>query len=205
MAILIHPSYFPSISHGVAIANNEVVLEVEDNYQKQTYRNRTYIYSPNGRQMLSIPVRHSDGKGKQKYKDVKIDNSFPWQKQHWKSLETAYRTSPYFEFYEDEIAPLFHKKQDFLLDLNIATIALISDCLQLNLEYNKTRSYEITPPSEIVDLRNLIASKKEPDFEFEHYIQVFGDKHGFISNLSVLDLIFNEGPNALTYLESQSL
>lgn len=205
MKTLLHPTYFPSVSHFVAITNNNTIFEVHDNYQKQTYRNRTFIYSPNGKQLLGIPVKHSKGSGRQKYREVQIDNSFNWQKQHWKSLETAYRTSPYFEFYEDEIAPVFQKKHQFLMELNFETLELMCECLQLETELIKTGSYQRYPGEGIKDLRTLAESKKDPVFGFENYIQVFGDKLGFIENLSILDLLFNEGPNALSYLESQSL
>ncbi|ETN97066.1 WbqC family protein [Zhouia amylolytica] len=203
MKALLHPTYFPSISHFVTIANKEIIFEVEDNYQKQTYRNRTFIYSPNGKQLLSIPIKHAKGTGRRKYKDVQIDNGFSWKKQHWKSIETAYRTSPYFEFYEDEIAPIFQKKHRFLMDLNFETIELISECLQFEIEIQKTDTFQINPENNIIDFRSLVESKKEPIFNFDNYIQVFGDKHGFIENLSIIDLLFNEGPNAISYLESQ--
>jgi len=102
MNTIIHPSYFPSISNFVAIAKADIVtLEMEDNFQKQTNRNRMYIYSPNGIQLLNIPIKKSKV-AHQKTKDVKIESAFDWQKQHFKSLEAAYRTSPFFEYFEDE-------------------------------------------------------------------------------------------------------
>ncbi|NAS29865.1 hypothetical protein GTQ40_02670 [Flavobacteriaceae bacterium R38] len=205
MKSLIHPGYFPSIAHFVVIAKNtdQLLIEMEDNYQKQTYRNRLYIYGANGKQVLTVPIKHS-GENRQKYKDVKIENNFDWQKQHWKSLQTAYRTSPFFEFYEDELQPLFEKKHNFLLDLNFQTIDLISECLQLDFIFDKTTSYE-KEPQEIHDFRKLIIAKKETTYSFEKYTQVFQDKHGFIENLSILDLLFNEGTNAISYLENQQI
>src|SRR3990167_7681388 len=105
MNILIHPTYFPSISHFVAMAQSEqITFEIEDNFQKQTNRNRTYIYSPKGIQLLNIPVKHSK-LSHQKTKDIQIENDFDWQKQHFKSLEAAYRSSPFFEYFEDDIRP----------------------------------------------------------------------------------------------------
>ena len=101
---LIHPSYFPNILTFSYIMHHDICWEVEDNYQKQTFRNRTYICTDRGKHILSIPIVHvGKANGRQKYKDVTIDNSYPWQRQHWRTLETAYRTSPFFEFYEDEI------------------------------------------------------------------------------------------------------
>jgi hypothetical protein len=108
MNILIHPTYFPSVSHFVAMAQAETItFEMEDNFQKQTNRNRMYIYSPNGIQLLNIPVKHSADTRHQKTKDIKIESAFDWQKQHFKSLEAAYRSSPFFEYFEDDILPIF--------------------------------------------------------------------------------------------------
>ena len=204
MNIIIHPTYFPNISHFVGIVNAENVLfEVEDNYQKQTHRNRTYIYGANGKLSLSIPVKHSH-KNRQLYKDVKIVNDSNWQLSHWKSLQSAYRTSPFFEFYEDELAPLFHKKQQYILEFNFKCLNVIADCLELDLNYKTTNFYQ----KEILnsnDLRFLVNARKEQQQHFESYTQVFSNKHGYINNLSVLDLLFNEGTNALNYLHSQKL
>ncbi|RNL68035.1 hypothetical protein ED312_23440 [Sinomicrobium pectinilyticum] len=202
--ILIHPTYFPSVMHMVALVNHRVILEAEDNFQKQTYRNRMYIYGPGGKQLLTIPVKHSKTGEHQKYRDIRIENDFNWRKQHWKTLQTAYRTSPFFEFYEDDLAPVFEKKPEFLMDLNLETIAFVCDILQINPEYGKTSAYE-REVSGMKDYRFMVNAKGEPEFPLEPYTQVFGEKHGFISNLSILDLLFNEGPNALSYLEAQIL
>lgn len=203
MNLLVYPTYFPSISHFVAIAKaDKITFEIEDNYQKQTNRNRTYIYSPNGIQLLNIPVKHSKEKHQQT-KDIKIETAFDWQKQHFKSLEAAYRTSPFFEYFEDAIYPIFSKKHDFLIDLNFETIEIVTKCLGKKLEFNKTVEYFHEAP-DFVDLRNLANGKKDTAV-FEPYTQVFGDKHGFINNLSILDLLFNEGRYALDYLKQQSI
>lgn len=205
MTTLVHPTYFPSIAHYVSFAKaDQLVFEVEDNFQKQTYRNRTYIYGANGKLMFNVPVRHDKTVKNQKYKDIKIANETPWQRLHWKSLESAYRTSPYFEYYEDELRPLFEKRYESLLELNFDTIQLINECLQLEIEISKTTVYE-SIVSDTQDYRKLAVVKKEPDYGFEKYTQVFDDKHGFLPNLSILDLLFNEGTNALTYLEQQTI
>jgi len=205
MNILIHPTYFPSISHFAAIVQAEkVTFEMEDNFQKQTNRNRTYIYSPNGIQLLNIPVKHSRI-AHQKTKDIQIENDFDWQKQHFKSLEAAYRSSPFFEFFEDDLLPIFEKKHSFLMDLNLEVFELITRCLRMKIEYTTTTEYihEIKA-NEIIDFRYLANGKKDQS-QFESYTQVFDDKFGFINNLSVLDLVFNEGKFAVDYLKSQSL
>lgn len=201
--IIIHPSYFPSISHFVAISKADIVtFEMEDNFQKQTNRNRMYIYSPNGLQLLNVPIKHTKEKH-QRIKEVKIENDFDWQKQHFKSLEAAYRTSPFFEYFEDDIACIFQKKHTFLMDLNMETMAVVSKCLKLEFDYDETQEYfhEINDKT---DFRNLINGKKD-NASFEAYTQVFGDKHGYLNNLSILDLLFNEGRYALDYLKKQEL
>jgi len=202
--ILVHPTYFPSIIQMAAMVQaSHIVFEVNDNYQKQTYRNRAYIAHSNGRLLLNIPIKHTKTGIKQKTKEVMIDNSFPWQSQHWKSLQSAYRSSPYFEYYEEEMYPLFHESVNSLLDMNMKTWSVVSELLDLTKEYSLTKSYQ--PETDILDLRNMVNAKSETDFTFQHYTQVLQDKHGFLSNLSVLDLIFNEGPNALDYLDRQKL
>ena len=205
MDILIHPTYFPSTSHFAAIVQaDKVTFEMEDNFQKQTNRNRTYIYSPNGIQLLNIPVKHSKT-AHQKTKDIQIEDDFDWQKQHFKSLEAAYRSSPFFEYFEDDLLPIFEKKHSFLMDLNLEVFDLITRCLRMKIEYSTTTEYfhEINS-EEITDFRFLANGKKDHS-QFESYTQVFDDKFGFINNLSVLDVVFNEGKFALDYLKSQQL
>ena len=205
MNLLIHPTYFPSISHYVAMAQSEkIVFEMEDNFQKQTNRNRTYIYSPNGIQLLNIPVKHSKQRH-QKTKDIKIETDFDWQKQHFKSLEAAYRSSPFFEFFEDVIRPIFEKKHAYLMDLNLETLVIVSKCLRMKLEYGTTTEYFHEVDSNVtMDLRRLANGKKDHS-QFEPYPQVFEEKQGFLNNLSVLDVLFNEGKYALDYLKNQKL
>ena len=137
MNIIIHPSYFPSISHFVAITKADIVtFEMEDNFQKQTNRNRMYIYSPNGIQLLNVPVKHTK-EVHQRTKDVKLETAFDWQKQHFKSLEAAYRASPFFEYFEDDILPIFQKKHTFLMDLNLETMSIVFKCLRLEFNYTE--------------------------------------------------------------------
>lgn len=209
--ILIHPAYFGPISQFVALAKAErIIFENEDNYQKQTFRNRMYIYDSNGKLLLNIPIRHrsallgepkTEGKH-QLYKEVQIENDFEWQKQHWRALKSSYQTSPFFEFYEDELYPLYHTSFRFLLDFNYACLEFITDSLQLNISTEKTSEY-IGKPENSLDLRYLINAKQKTEFQHQPYTQVFETKHGFIPNLSILDLLFNEGPNGLLYLQEQ--
>ncbi|MDM1408119.1 WbqC family protein [Myroides sp. DF42-4-2] len=203
--ILLHPTYFPSISHYVAMAQAEaLVFEVEDSFQKQTNRNRMYIHNANGMQMLNIPIKHTKVGPGQKFKDVQIEYAFGWQKQHFKSLEAAYRTSPYFEYFEDDIRPVFEKDYKYMLDLNLEIHDIITSCLGVTWIYDKTEEYFKEVPAGITDFRDLANGKKDEN-QFEPYVQVFDDKNGFLNNLSILDLLFNEGRNAVDYLKNQQL
>lgn len=198
MALFI-PTYFSPISqYSEIVKADTIVFEMEDNYQKQSYRNRCYIYNGNGKQLLSIPVKHKITSGRKKTKDTLIENNFPWQDQHFKSIQTAYRTSPYFEFFEDDIAPIFEKKYKFLHDINLDSYLFIADALQLNINFSKTKKYEVETTEN--DFRLLAERKHQPKKLVETYVQMFDDKHGFIPNLSILDLLFMEGPNAVSYL-----
>lgn len=209
-SILLHPSYFGPISQWVAIANaKKIIFENEDNYQKQTYRNRMYIYDSNGKLLLNIPIRHSSSlgrqkKGKQQYKDVQIENDFPWQLQHWRAFKASYQTSPFFEFFEDELQPLYEKKFKFLMDFNYATMEFAAECLQIDLNFEKTEEF-ILEPNDQKDFRSLSNAKSTNPFQNTRYTQVFEEKKGFLPDLSILDLIFNEGNAALSYLQEHSL
>jgi len=194
------PTYFSPISQYITVVNSdEVLFETEDNFQKQTYRNRCYIYGPNGKQLLNIPIKHSSNSTKKKTKDTLVDNSVAWQKQHLKSIQIAYRNSPFFEFYQDDLLPIFLKEHKYLLDLNIETYLYITDALQISSVYKKTEEYIHNTKN---DFRFLANSKLEHPYKFKPYTQMFDDKFGFIKNLSVLDLLFMEGPNAISFLEN---
>ena len=194
------PTYFAPISQYAAIYQSDsVIFEIEDNYQKQTYRNRCYIYGANGKLALNVPIKHKTKEGRKKTKDTLVENDFPWQQQHFKSLQSAYRTSPFFEFFEDDLSKIFNTKYTFLQDVNIDSHLFITDALQIDTSFSKTGNYEITP--NVIDHRNLALAKKGIEIELDSYIQMFDDKYGFIPNLSILDLLFMEGPNAISFLE----
>ncbi|QTD37210.1 WbqC family protein [Polaribacter batillariae] len=198
MALFI-PTYFSPISqYSEIVKTDTVTFEVEDNFQKQSYRNRCYIYSSNGKQLLSIPVKHKITDGRKKTKDTLVENDFPWQDQHFKSLQTAYRSSPFFEFFVDDLAIIFEKKYTFLQDINIDSFLFIVEALQLDIGFAKTKSFKTNPNQQ--DFRHLADVKKQPKKLVDIYIQMFDDKHGFLPNLSILDLLFMEGPNSLSYL-----
>ena len=201
MDILIHPNYFPNIHQFTQIIKaNNILFEVSDNYQKQTFRNRTYIYGANGKLGLFIPVIHTH-KNRELFKDVKISYESNWMDLHLKSLQSAYRSSPYFEYFEDDFIKLYSKKEKFLVDFNIKCIKLISNLLEIDLNFKISNEY-IEKTNEIIDLRGLSNARKQKTIETPKYIQVFESKHGYLNNLSILDLIFSEGKNSVSLMNN---
>ena len=200
MNLLIHPNYLPAISQlKLIIDSKKLTFEINDNFKKQSYRNRTYIYGANGLLLLSIPVIHSQ-KNRKKFKDVKIAYDYDWLTQHLKSFQISYRSSPFFEYYEDKLVDLYVRREKYLYDFNLRSIDVLFDMLQINLEYDFTKGYR-EQYSDILDYRNNY-KKLNSSFKIKEYTQVFESKHGYIENLSVLDLIFNEGPNAINFLKT---
>ena len=201
MDILIHPNYFPNIYQFTQIIKaNNILFEVSDNYQKQTFRNRTYIYGANGKLGLFIPVIHTH-KNRELFKDVKISYGSNWMDLHLKSLQSAYRSSPYFEYFEDDFIKLYSEKEKFLADFNIKCIKLISNLLDLDLDFKISNEY-VEKTNDIIDLRDLSNARKEKKIETPKYIQVFESKHGYLNNLSILDLIFSEGKNSVLLMNN---
>ena len=202
---LLHPVYFPSIVQmAVSAQAEEIVFEREDNYQKQTYRNRSYIAHNNGKLLLNVPIKHISKGKRQKYRDVVTENDFPWQQQHWKSLKNAYRTSPFFEFYEDELEPLLTKPIEKLYQYNLDIFELLAELIGFDAEISFTEEY-FRELKDSLDLRILAKAKLKTEIKIPKYTQVLEASHGFIPNLSVLDLLFNEGPNTLNYLENLNI
>ena len=196
------PTYFAPISqYSEIIQSDSIIFEVEDNFQKQSYRNRCYIYNSNGKQLLNIPVKEKKENSslRKKTKDMLVDGNSYWQEHHLKSLQSAYRSSPFYEFYEDDLLAIFTKKYTYLQDVNIDTHLFITDALQINQQFSKTKEYLIKGDES--DYRNLADIKKQPKKPLDKYIQMFDNKHGYIDNLSILDLLFMEGPNAISYLK----
>lgn len=196
--------YFGPISYYVELVNyDSIFIEAAENYQKQSHRSRQYIYGANGKLMLNIPVKHGKSKHRLKYKESKIENNFSWQVLHFRSLEAAYRTSPYFEFYEEDIEPLFDKNHDSLFNFNLKCFKTILDLLGIDLIIEYNSKYQ-TEYKSIEDKRYLIEAKKATKTPLKPYHQVFEDKFGFIENLSILDLLFNLGPESVPYLKSKN-
>jgi len=187
----------------VALADQDkATFEVQDNYQKQTYRTRCYIFGANGKQLLNVPILNANSK--QKTKEVLLDNSTNWQQQQLKSMASAYRSSPFYEFYVDDLMTLFSKNHKYLLDLNFETQQFIFDSLPMEITTNKTSEFHLIAENKS-DFRFLADAKSQADYSLSKYTQVFSDKYGFKPNLSVLDLLFMEGPNAINYLENQQV
>ena len=200
MSLVIHPTYFPNILFFSKILNhNRIFFEINDNYIKQSLRNRTLIYHANGVLKLSVPVKYSSKKNR-KFKDIEICNDTNWQKKHFKSIKFAYQSSPYFEFYENSFEKIFKKKEKFLLDINLKSIALLFELIDRKLEYTFTEKYyEIyNGYTNSREISNFNFSDKS--LSFKKYTQVFETKYGFKENLSMLDLLFNYGPNYYNFL-----
>ena len=184
--------YLPPIEyfHYLAEYKENVVIEKFEHFPKQTYRNRASIQTPQGKLNLTIPVVKGS-KVHTKIKDVKISYDFNWQRLHWMTLQTSYRSSAYFEFYEDELAPFYHQKWDFLFDYNLDLLRLLLKFLKLSPSVSFTESYEYEY-TDLTDLRNAISSKSVSFYETKRYYQVFEERNGFIPNLSVVDLLFSQ-------------
>ena len=193
MKIIIHPTYFPNIfSFKTIINSTNILFEVNDHYVKQTLRNRTSIHAANGKLNLSVPVKFSSTK-KEKYKDIKICYDSNWQKIHLKSIESAYKNSPFYDFFEDYFINFYNKKEKFLVDLNFSSIRLIFEILEKELNCNFTNEY-LEKYVDLTDYRSLLTNKNfNEKVDFKNYTQVFQKKNGFIENLSSIDLIFNKG------------
>lgn len=191
------PAYLPSVEYFAYIIKcKEVLFALNFRYQKQTLRNRTYIYGANGKLRLVIPIQHSRKTDGKLFCKTHVCNDFRWQDNHWKSICIAYRSSPFFEYYEDYFYPFFHKEVTNLYWFNIELIATIYQLL--GLEFNYKSIYLTGSQYDTMEL--LLDDKRNNTFLQEKYHQVFENKHGFIKNLSVLDVLFNLGMYSYNYL-----
>ncbi|MDA8650721.1 WbqC family protein [Flavobacteriaceae bacterium] len=198
------PTYFPNIRQMAAlIQSQDIVFECHDNYQKQTYRNRMDIAHAQGILTLSIPIKHNKDKGRLKTHLTQSESEFPWASQHWKSIQTAYRSSPFFEYYEDDLCDLFDQDQVALQQHNLKIFSRLTELLGCSNAHRLSREYYQNTSG--FDFRYLANIKQEQKIDLPRYMQVFQSEHGFLSNLSVLDLLFNLGPESLSYLEHLEL
>jgi len=192
--------YLPPVEYFIALNKYRpnIIIEREEHFPKQTYRNRTNICSPDGILPLVVPVIKGS-KNHTKIKEVKISYDFKWQRLHRMSLQACYRRSAYFEYYEDDFAPFYENKETFLFDYNQQFLELLLKLTKIKTGITYTESYEPEYPA-LTDLRTSINPKKEIDFQQKPYFQVFEEKQGFIKNLSIVDLLFNQGPQTPNYL-----
>lgn len=197
--ILLPIFYLPPISWFAAFLDqeNEITFEKFENFPKQTFRNRANIYGANGTLSLIIPISHN---GKRAYRETEISYREDWQKLHWKSIKTAYQSSPYFEYYEDKLSKIFSNQEKNLMDFNLKTLEIILNILKAEKEFSFTEEYFREPKE--TDLREHFSAKNPSDHTPEEYYQTFSDKHGFIKDLSIIDLLCNKGPESATYLKN---
>lgn len=199
--LLVSTAYLPPVSYVSACVHaDDVCIESHETYTKQTIRNHCLICGPNGKQVLSIPVIKVNGNHTMT-KDIRLSDSIPWQKMHWRSIRTAYSNSPFFLYYSDCLAPFFEKKQEFLLDFNSSLLETIFRLLKENKPVTTTEKFEKAAGSSN-DYRSFWGKKSSVKrLDFPEYTQVFSQKNGFLQDASIIDLIFNLGPEAREYLD----
>ena len=215
---LLQTTYFGPVQWYQKLHRYEhTLIEQYDSYQKQTFRNRCIIATANGLQALTVPVdthpvldASAAESAKCLLKDVRISDHNQWRRIHWNALQSAYSESPFFEYYADDIRPFFEQKYDFLVDFNEAIRQKMCELIDIHPSVEYTQ--EFLPPQEVSstthhpiihDFRDVISAKHpqpDADFEVKRYWQVFQHKHGFLPNLSILDLLFCMGPESVFYL-----
>lgn len=191
-----------------------IFIEAQENYQKQSYRNRCRFYAADGVQTLSFPIVHEGGTHKQPISQIRVDWSKPWLQQHERAIISAYRTSAFFEYYQDELFGILEKRQERLLDMNMDILRFFLEKTGITAEIHLTEDYGRDgilyvdgKANRCEDLRETIHPKRPDNILKEQgldkpYFQVFANRHGFIPNLSIMDLLFNEGPDSILYLKT---
>lgn len=198
--LLLPALYLPPVSYFHVIHKHDmpVMIEKFENFPKQTYRTRTSIGTANGPLDLMLPIVHSKQE-RRKMHETRLSYEFDWQRLHWLSLQTAYRSSAYFEYYEHDFAHFYEKKHEFLLDFNVEQLALILKCLKISRDISYTEAF--TAMAEENEYRLLIHPKRESLYtDPKPYYQVFEERTGFVPELSIVDLLFNQGPQSKHYL-----
>ena len=212
MKALLSTTYFGPVQWYQKLCRyEEVEIEQYENFQKQTFRNRCLIATPNGTQSLTVPVEHSTNcqlsiVNYQFIKDLRISDHGNWRHLHWNALQSAYGESPFFEYYQDDIRPFFEKRWDYLLDFNEAIRETICELIDIQPKVSYSSAFR-TESMEFLDFRSVINPKHPaPDADFvpKPYYQVWQSKHGFLPNLSILDLLFNMGPESIIILKTNN-
>jgi len=195
--LLIDLHYLPSLEYFCALQQfDEIQLEKHEHFVKQSYRNRCFINTAQGPVMLVVPLTNKHGKVP--IKDVEIDYSIQWQNNHWRTIESAYRKAPYYGYYSEDIRKIIYHNYKFIFDLNLDLLSFCLKCLQLKARLSVSVSYQKNTEESVSDLRSVIQPKiphsARPIYKPSSYTQVFGNQ--FVPNLSVMDLLFCEGPRA---------
>ena len=198
MEVLLSTTYFGPIQWYQKLYRAEhVVIEQWESHQKQTYRNRCLIATTQGIQALTVPVVRGETS---LMKDIRISDHGNWRHLHWNALQSAYGESPFFEYYQDDILPFFTQRWDYLFDFNEAIRQKMCELIDISPQVSLTGSFQ---PKADHDFREAINPKhpaSDADFESRPYYQVYQQKHGFLPNLSILDLLMNTGPESILYL-----
>lgn len=193
---------FPPLSWWImALEAKNVVLDTAEHYQKMSYRNRYYLACADGKLLMSLPLR-SGRNQRQPVKDVIISDDTDWQSRHWKTITSLYRRSPFFEYYEHLLLPLFEERYESLHAWNKAGISKVRDILRLDIHVMETKSYRSHyPEKNILDIRETFVPQSAPDLQLPEYYQVFSERCGFQKDCSILDLLFCEGNQAISFLQ----
>lgn len=199
MQILLPVLYLPPISWFSVFLKKEntVVFENFESFPKQTFRNRTNIYGANGKLSLIIPINHN---GTRLISEIQVSHRDKWQQIHWKSIKTAYQSSPFFEFYEDQLEKIFTFKTNSLMEFNLHALKIIQKILKVEKDFTFTEEYFKEPRQK--NYREQFSPKLETGFQMDVYYQTFSDKYGFLEDLSIVDLLCNKGPESLTYINN---
>ena len=200
-SICLTSAYLAPVEYYSAMAKADIVfLEHCEFYEKQSYRNRCNIAGANGQLALTIPVEKSKG-SRMLTRDVRISEHSDWQLQHWRSIESAYNSTPFFEYYKDDLIPFYEKNWTFLWDFNTEIQTKLLELLDLQIDIQLTKEYKVDFDENVQDVRNTIHPKKETEVgSFKTYYQVFEQRFGFIPNLSSIDLLFNMGNESILIL-----
>lgn len=196
--LILSSHYLPCIEWFHALfAHEEAVIDVHEHFVKQSYRNRTSILSANGKLSLTVPVRKTAHH--MPMDQVEIENDFRWQHQHWQAIQSAYSSAPYFLYYQDRFRLLYEKEFRYLLELNQAMLEVCMSIMKIEWSPGSSASY-IRAEQQDIDARALISPKKGSAFNGKPYLQVFTDKLPFEKNLSIIDVLFTQGPRWPEYI-----